>query len=131
MDQDSLQTDLNSLASWEQKWKMSFHPAKCTTVHMTRRRITLPYGYTLHGQTLQEETQAKYLGVTLTSDLKWSTHIANITNKANKTLGFVRRNIKTNNKAAKQAAYKALVRPVLEYASPVWDPHTADDIASL
>ncbi|KAK7094476.1 hypothetical protein V1264_006033 [Littorina saxatilis] len=110
---------------------MAFHPAKCTTVHMTRRRTTLPYEYQLHGQKLQEVTQAKYLGVTLTKDLKWNTHIANITTKANRALGFARRNIKLSNKKVKAAAYKALVRPILEYASPVWDPHTAEDSASL
>ncbi|KAK7101850.1 hypothetical protein V1264_020171 [Littorina saxatilis] len=110
---------------------MAFHPAKCNTVHMTRRRTTLPYEYQLHGQKLQEETQAKYLGVTLTKDLKWNTHIANITTKANRALGFARRNIKLSNKKVKAAAYKALVRPILEYASPVWDPHTAEDSASL
>ena len=78
-----------------------------------------------------EVQQAKYLGVTITSDLRWDTHIANITNKASKTLGFIRRNLKIKNSRIKKAAYKALVRPVLEYASPVWDPHTDNNIKSI
>jgi hypothetical protein len=30
-DQKQLQEDLNKLAAWEEKWKMSFHPEKCNT----------------------------------------------------------------------------------------------------
>jgi hypothetical protein len=130
-DQDLLQADVDALATWEQRWKMSFHPQKCSTVHMTRRRTTQERGYLLHGHRLQEETQVKYLGVTLTKDLKWGPHISNITTKANRTLGFIRRNVRIASKTIKAAAYKALVRPVIEYASCVWDPHTAEDINTL
>ncbi|KAL8582857.1 hypothetical protein ACOMHN_042690 [Nucella lapillus] len=49
---------------------MSFHPQKCTTVHMTTSRTTAEREYQLHGHKLQEETQVKYLGVTLKKDLK-------------------------------------------------------------
>ena len=130
-DQEELQEDLNKLATWEEKWKMCFHPQKCTTVHMTRRQTTLHHDYQLHGHTLQEESQAKYLGVTITHDLDWKVHITNVVNKANKTLGFIRRNIRTSCKSIKQAAYKALVRPILEYAGTVWDPYTEDNIEAV
>jgi hypothetical protein len=33
------------------------------------------------------------MGVTISDDLKWESHINNICGKANKTLGFLRRNI--------------------------------------
>ena len=44
--------------------------------------------------------------------------------KANRTLGFLRRNLYSCPPDVKEAAYKGLVRPVLEYGSSVWDPHT-------
>ena len=66
----------------------------------------------------------KYLGVPITNDLKWNTHIYNICTKANRTLGFLRRNLFSCPQDVKEAAYKGLVRPVLEYGSSVWDPHT-------
>ena len=43
--------------------------------------------------------------------------------KANRTLCFLRRNLSSCLQAVKETAYKGLVRPVLEYVSPVWDPH--------
>ena len=57
----------------------------------------------------------KYLGVTIIHDLGWNAHISNMCTKANRTLGFLRRNLY-------QAANKGLVRPILEYGSCVWDP---------
>ena len=39
-----------------------------------------------------------------------------------RTLGLVRRNIKTPSTNIRDLAYKALVRPKLEYASIVWSP---------
>ena len=41
--------------------------------------------------------------------------------KANKTLGFLRRNLYQCPQDVKEAAYRGLVRPILEYGSCVWD----------
>ena len=60
--------------------------------------------------------------VTITSDLRWNTHVSNVCTKANRTLGFLRRNLYSCPKEVKEAAYKGLVRPVLDYGSSIWDP---------
>ena len=64
----------------------------------------------------------KYLGVTITKDLKWNTHISNVCTKVNRTV-FFRRNLFSCPQDVREAAYKGLVRPILEYGSSVWDPH--------
>jgi hypothetical protein len=56
--------------------------------------------------------------------LQWDQHINNITAKANKTLGFLRRNLKIPSIRIKEQAYQTLVRPLVEYASTVWNPYT-------
>ena len=71
------------------------------------------------GHVLQTTQKAKYLGLTVTPNLSWNTHIDNITCKANKTLGFVRRNIKVSSHKIKSLVYIFLVRPFLKYSSPV------------
>ena len=71
-DQISLQNDLDKLATWEQRWKMSFHPQKCSVVHMTRRLNTDIYPYHLHGHELGKEDNVKYLGVTINKRLDWT-----------------------------------------------------------
>ena len=78
---------------------------------------------TLEGAVLEKVDSIKYLGVTITNDLRWNTHISNICTKANRTLGFMRRTLFSCPQNVKGAAYKSMVRPILEYGSSVWDPH--------
>ena len=44
---------------------------------------------------------------------------------ASRTLNFLRRTLRIASQNTKALAYKALVRPKLEYAPSVWDPHHA------
>lgn len=127
-DSNDLQNDLDKLALWETKWKMSFHPDKCNVLTISRKNNTIPTSYKLHGHTLKTVESAKYLGCTFTSDLRWNDHVNNICNKANRTIGFLKRNLNIGSTTVKQNAYKALVRPLVEYASPVWDPYHQTEI---
>jgi hypothetical protein len=126
-----LQNDLDKLATWEKEWNMEFHPDKCQVIPITRNRTKFINKYTLNGHTLKTTTNVKYLGLNITSDLRWNTHINNITNNANKTLGFLRRNLKISSPKIKTLAYFSLVRPTLEYSSSVWDPYTKENINKI
>ena len=126
-----LQEDLYKLEKWEEVWDMSFNPSKCQVLHVTRLNTPIPSIYSLHNTELESISAAKYLGVTISDDLNWRTHIDIVTKKANQTLGFLKRNIKVHNQNLKSTAYKTPIRPQLEYASTVWSPHTATDIYKL
>ena len=65
----------------------------------------------------------KYLGVTISKDLKWNTRVCTVCTKANRTFDFLKYNLSSCPKDVKEMANKGLVRPILEYASPVWDPY--------
>jgi len=126
-----LQNDLDQLATCEKEWKMEFHSQKCQVIPLTRNKTKIHNKYTLNGHTLEICNSVKYLGVTITSDLRWNAHINNIATKANNTLGFLRRNLKVSFPKIKTQAYFSLVRPILEYFSPVWDPYTKYNINKL
>ena len=100
-------------------------------ISITRRRRVLKHTYLLHNHPLAHVDSAKYLGVTITSDLNWNKHVNNIANKANQTLSFLKRNLQINDTRLKTTAYQTLVRPQLEYASSVWDPYTKKNIDRL
>ena len=50
---------------------------------------------------------------------------------AQQTLGVIRRNLNKCPTHIKAVAYTSLVRPILEYASAAWDPHSQNNIKSL
>ena len=117
------QKDIDQLGCWARKWGMRFQPVKCSMMQITRKRIKkIHASYTLEGTVLENVESFKYLGVTITNDLRWNTHVSNICTKANQTIGFLRRNLYACPQEVKEAAYKGFVRPVLEYSSSVWDP---------
>ena len=118
-----LQKDLTTLVEWSKQWQMTFHPAKCYILRVTRKRKPLIHHYHMMGHQLETVHHYPYLGVEISDKLRWDQHIDNVTSKANRTLGFVRRNLSKCPKDIKDQAYKSLVRPHLEYASAVWDPY--------
>ena len=119
-----LQRDIDRLGSWARKCDMRFQPVKCNMMQLTRKRIKKIHASynNLEGTDLENVESIKYLGVTLTSDLRWNTHVSNVCTKANRTLGFLRRNLYSWPQEVKSGAYKGLVRPVLDYGSSVCDP---------
>ena len=118
-----LQSDIDRLGSWARKWGMRFQPVKCNMIQLTRKRIKkIHASYIFEGTDLEKVESIKYLGVTITSYLRWNAHVSNVCTKANRTLGFLRRNLYSCPQEVKETAYKGLVRPVLDYGSSVWDP---------
>jgi len=130
-DASQLQRDLDKLVEWERTWEMEFHPSKCEVITITRKKKPIKTTYTMHGQDLKQADSIKYLGVTISHDLRWNKHVNNIATKANNSLNFLRRNINIGNPKLKERAYKALVRPLLEYGQTVWDPFTDVNINKL
>lgn len=120
-DHHTLQQDLEILESWARKWDMSFNPKKCYVLS-TGRKTPSTYMYTLCNVVLKSVEHNPYLGVTLSSDLSFSTHIDNITAKASRTLGFLARNLRGCPERLRALSYTTLCRPNLEYAAAIWDP---------
>ena len=106
--------------------EMGYEISTCHMQYMmqiTKKRIKKTHAsYTLEGTVLENVESIKYLRVTITNVLRWNTHVSNICTTANRILGFLRRNLYACPKEVKEAAYKGLMRPVLEYSGSVWDP---------
>ena len=119
-----MQKDIISFGQWEANWQMKFNVAKChsmrVTLHQHIKQIL--FDYSLHIQTLENVQSARYLGITISDNMDWGQHISEISSKATKTLGFLRRNLAFAPRSTKEVAYKTLVPPKLEYATPIWSP---------
>ena len=82
-------------------------------------------------QTLENVQSAKYLGITITENMDWGQHISDISSKATKTLGFLRRNLAFAPMSTKEVAYQTLARYKLEYAAPIWSPYCKTQIQQV
>ena len=110
---------------------MSFHPEKCQLLRVSKKKKQINTSYFIHDKPVKQTKNAKYLGVIINEKLSWNPHINEVIKKSNKTLGFIKRNFYKCNKNIKLKCYLTLVRPVLEYASSVWDPSTKENIKKL
>jgi 2C-methyl-D-erythritol 2,4-cyclodiphosphate synthase len=72
---------------------------------ISRNKTPVKFKYCLHGHVLEFVDKAKYLGVTISEDLKWESLISNICAKANKTLGFLGRNLNIGSTSVKEQTY--------------------------
>ena len=53
------------------------------------------------------------LGITITDNMDWGQYRSDISSKATKTPGFLRRNLAVAPRSSKEVVYKTLVRPKL------------------
>ena len=104
-DCNKLQQNLDAAARWESDSLMAFHPNKCSVLSVTKKKQPIQHNYIIHNHILESVSSAKYLDITVQSNLKWDKHINDITSKGNKALGFVKRNLKISNQQIKTQAY--------------------------
>ena len=129
----ALQEDINILDAWIEANYLQFNISKCKYMVVSRKRAGIsPASLTLQGNHLERVECFKYLGLLLTPDLSWSTHVDSICSKARKLLGLLYR--KYYQYAEPQILlqlYVSLVRPHLEYASPVYGTPTCRKTSTL
>ena len=65
----------------------------------------------MHNQVLDSVSSARHLGVDLSTNLNFSSHTQRISSNANKSLGYIKRNVRPKHPSVREAAYKTLVRP--------------------
>ena len=128
----ALQADLYELEKWAKINGMSFNAKKCYILTVSKSaKNTSSFYYQLNNTILQNVDHNPYLGLLISKDLKWATHIDKISKKASSTLGFIIRNTRKCPLSCRRTAYIALVRSTLEYGSTVWDPFLKKDIKRL
>ena len=112
---------------------MKFNVAKCHSMRVTghQNHKHILFDYSLHSQTLENVQSAKYLGITISANMDWGQHISEISSKATKTLGFLRRNLAFAPKSTQIVAYITLVRPKLENAAPIWSLNSKVQISQV
>jgi hypothetical protein len=125
----SLQTDLDNLGDWSNTWLLKFHPQKCKSLSIcNKRQNTQDTAYHLYNPQgdrvgVEKSSSEKDIGVTVDNHLEFNKHIQLQVNKANSIVGLIKRSFTFLDNRSFKLLFQALVRPHLEYAAAVWNPH--------
>ncbi|CAB4039104.1 Hypothetical predicted protein [Paramuricea clavata] len=134
-DCEGQQQALTNLDTWNSVNNLKFNASKCKVLTVTRKRSPILHTYQLGSKELLRVGQEKDLGITLTSNLSWDTHINVIVAKSNKLLGLLKRTcpLLTDIKV-RRTLYLSLVKSQVSYATEVWSPvniHLKSKIAKI
>lgn len=130
-DRTTLQSDLDKINLWCSTWLMSLNVSKTKFMSLTNANNRIPTHYSLNNAPLQCTLSYKYLGLNFQPNLTWQRHVELTLASANRSLGLLKRNLKLAPSQLKKIAFTTLIRPKLEYASAIWDPHQAYIISNI
>ena len=114
------------LGNYFKRWKLMINYSKCQSIYFTRCRAIrkLPQSnIIINGNSINWDPSAKYLGIHLDQKLTFNTHIAKIVEKCNKLFLVLYPLLNRNsglNFENKLLIYKAIVKPIIMYGSPIW-----------
>ena len=117
-----LQTAIDAMFQWTQKWLLQFNQEKCKVLHLGKNYPKHKYTIgNIDNKTILDETDLeKDLGVLIDTDLNFKSHIKNIVKKASYTCHKILKNFTYKKSNILVPLFKTLVRPILEYANNVW-----------
>ena len=129
-DCQDLQSDLDNLQAWADKWQMRFHPQKCKVMRIGTNHPEFEYTMTENQVTtvLEMSQVEKDLGVLVDNKLTFQQHVNSIANRGNQMLGIIRRSFEYLDDKIMLLLYKGLLRPILEYGNTIWAPYHKQDI---
>lgn len=115
-----LNHDLRIITVWAKQWLVDFNPNKTEAILFSISNVNNPNLY-FDNVPVNFVDDHKHLGLTFSHDGKWHTHIETILSSAAKMLGVMRSLKFTLNRKTLNQLYFSYLRPLLEYASIVWD----------
>jgi hypothetical protein len=125
-------SDLGNIEGWMKKWKMEVSAEKSQALLLTRSQVQTPIPEVCYGgRNIPYAKSIKLLGVHISSNLVWDTHLQQMliaANRARYILGKLRGIV---NEADMLRYYKATVRPLLEYCSPLFAGACVSSLARL
>ena len=128
-----LQTDLFHIYQWSRDNNMEFNSLKFELLRYGKNNNLKENTCYVSPESnlIEEKEHVKDLGITLSSDATFKVHINNIIESAKRTSAWILRTFKARDKLTMMTLYKSLVRPILEYASVLWNPTAKGDIQRI
>lgn len=124
----TLNHDLLLISKWAERWLVNFNPSKTEVMFLTlAKNVNIKPYLTFNNIQLDYVKNHKHLGVTLSDDGTWHAHISNIASSASKVLGTMKLLKFKLKRVTLNQIYISYLRPILEYASILWDNCTMSE----
>jgi endonuclease/exonuclease/phosphatase (EEP) superfamily protein YafD len=129
--ESKLQPYLNKINEWTKDNDLKINPDKSTATLFTSdpAEYSNQLSLTLDNKLIPTCQHPKILGVTFDPKLTFNKHITNVREKAAKTMNILKSLTTTKygkQKETIETTYKAITRPIIEYASTIWSPVTSE-----
>ena len=118
---ETLNESLKVLQKWTNNNGLEIAKEKCFVVYIGKNNSE--QFYEIGGNLIEKREAIRDLGILLDKDLKFNQHINQIVENAYFKMFQLLKVLKTNESRILIDAYKAYIRPQLEYASEVWNPY--------
>ena len=129
-DHQELQEDLYTAIKWASDNNMELNQKKFQLLQYGKEDLKLPYK-TSPDKTLTKDTDVKDLGVQMSEDLAFVTHMTDAVKNGRKYMGWILRSFISRNPEIIISLYQTYVIPRLEYASILWSPYKISDITKI
>jgi len=123
-----LQLALDNIAEWAEVWQMKLNSKKCAVLSIGRQ---IDFPYSISNDILPHSLSILDLGVLIDSKLKFSLHCDKVYKSASCRSALILRCFKSRHKELLTKAFVTYVRPLLEYATEVFNPILGKDIQRL
>ena len=119
------------ISDWSDAWQLPLSVQKCKWMYISNRGTDLLGPCALQGSSLDKIDETKNLGVFFNSRLTFSTHISFIVAKAKSRSFLLFKNFTSCDLKALILAFTSYIINILDYCSPVWSPHSLEDIKQV
>ena len=114
----TLERDMEKVLDWSNKWKVSFNPSKTELLFIGN--CPDDFEIIFNNTPIKPIDSHKHLGLTFSSNAKWSLHIDNICNSALRRINFLKKLKYKLTRCTLNKIYCTFILPILEYGCEVW-----------
>ena len=128
-----LQTDLNKISIWAQKWHMEFEPSKCRdiTFHSARKRVPIIPSTFLGNKEIPRVQSHKHLGIILDESLNFKEHVNTLIGRYQKMVNPLKAlSFKMPSKHLEKI-HNTFMIPILDYGDILYQSAPKFNLAAL
>ncbi len=128
-----LQNDLDVIYDWAEENNMSFNDTKFELIRYGKNcDIKNQTSYKTPKRTdIEEKNMIKDLGIVMTDDAVFGTHIGQLVKKCRMQMGWILRVFSSRDELSMLTLYRSLLLPLLEYCCQLWHPWKRSEAKTL